>query len=232
MTERSAARAWLTAGRHRANCVSLLLSLILVERARPSSLLRSATHIQEPVWPATRGRATQASLPASADTSDVTTSGIYLKHKGGFVQACRRSVITHTRHEKQRALQRLPQDAAAQRQWPDNTEQDGPARFQRASVVITRRPGTPRRWQPCLTLQSCRGLAVTLLWVSEASCRSLLAGLGLVFLDSGRVPFEDGYCGARRGQRLGKRFEADLWSHRLSHLYRSTNWNDPGTMVV
>lgn len=33
-------------------------------------------------------------------------------------------------------------------QGPDNTEQDGPARFQRASVVITRRPGTPRQQQP------------------------------------------------------------------------------------
>ena len=39
-------------------------------------------------------------------------------------------------------------------QRPDNTEQDGPARFQRASVVITRRPGTPRRQQPTPLIRS------------------------------------------------------------------------------
>lgn len=115
------------------------MSLVAAAERETHSPAPEIIQPQEPVWPASLDRATQASLPLaapprrSAATSDVATSGIYLKHKEKVCPGM--SVLNYHTHTKTlRALQRPPEDGAAQRQRPalgsqrpDNTELDGPA---------------------------------------------------------------------------------------------------------
>lgn len=174
---------------------------------------------QEPVWPASLGRATQASLPLaapprrSAATSDVATSGMYLKHKEKVCPGM--SALhyhTHTKKHSQpfKDSPRMVQRSVRGRRTdhsvqitPSRTGRHCRAHFQRASVIITRRPGTPPQQQP--GLKTCSSLAAArqrrLAWEPALLSARMAAGFSQHRLEPG----------SQRGSEVVARRAARSW---------------------